>query len=125
LASDLGDKIGGAHLKELRRTRAGPFSIGQAHTLDEVKNAAENNSLPRQIILPVEKAVAHLTRVVANDSVIPDILNGAPLRASDICKIFKDFSEGELVAITSTNGELLALGRVSKKTIRIERVVKA
>ncbi|MHA7210610.1 tRNA pseudouridine(55) synthase TruB [Arthrobacter sp. MDT1-65] len=45
LARDLGDALGvGGHLTVLRRTRVGPYSIGQARTLDEL--AADLEVLP-------------------------------------------------------------------------------
>lgn len=127
LASDLGLKVGGAHLKELRRTRSGPFGEKDAHTIEDIqKTASDNsllrNSLPRQIILPIERAVAHLPRVIVKDSAIAKVMSGSPLFAIDISQI-GDFEKDELVAVMSLKGELLALGRPTKKAVRIERVV--
>jgi len=129
LASDLGDKIGGAHLKELRRTRVGPFDQKEAHTMILLQTAIENlrsgdDSLLRQIILPVERAVQHLPKVVVKDSSIAKIMNGSPLFASDISEI-DDFDEENLAAIISQKGELVALGKKDGKAIRVDRVIKA
>jgi H/ACA ribonucleoprotein complex subunit 4 len=134
LASDVGLLVGGAHLKDLRRTRAGPFDEKQAHTIEELRSAVETNSPLRagndtnsplsRIILPVERAVSNLPKVVVNDSSTAKVMNGSPLFAADISRI-DDFDDDVLVAIVSTKGELLALGKRSGKAIRIDRVVKA
>ena len=53
LAHDIGRALGTvAHLSRLRRERVGPFSLEQAHTLDEIKAAAEAGELER-LLLPV------------------------------------------------------------------------
>lgn len=57
LAEDIGRELGvGAHLYELRRTRAGKFTIGQSVTLE----ALEQLDDPGKVLLPLKEAVAHL-----------------------------------------------------------------
>ena len=54
LARDLGTALGvGGHLTALRRTRVGPFSLEQAHTLPELEAAVERGELP---LLPIAEA---------------------------------------------------------------------
>ena len=127
LASDLGLKIGGAHLKALRRTRAGPFDEKQAHTLEELRIAvseleSEDEEEPlANILLPVEKAVEHLPHVVVDDAIVSLILNGSPIR-SGIVKTSGKIQNGALIAVLSMKGELLALGR-GGSPIKIDRVI--
>ncbi len=46
LAVDLGDKLGcGAHLNELRRTKAGEYNIKDAVTLDSLKEMTKEEAL--------------------------------------------------------------------------------
>ena len=46
LAEDFGKQLGlGAHLAELRRTRAGSFKITEANTLEQLSELAESGSL--------------------------------------------------------------------------------
>ncbi len=54
LAADLGERLGcGAHLAELRRTRSGDFTLGQAVPLDELsEQKALSHILPLQSLLP-------------------------------------------------------------------------
>ncbi|MBU0676528.1 MAG: tRNA pseudouridine(55) synthase TruB [Verrucomicrobia bacterium] len=52
LCSDIGDALGcGAHLKELRRTQSGGFTIDQAHTLEELL-PLEVDALEEYVISP-------------------------------------------------------------------------
>ncbi len=60
LAEDLGKRLGiGAHLAELRRTRAGRFSIENALTLEEMAERTASASLAQALISPGD-ALSHL-----------------------------------------------------------------
>src|SRR5207237_4344466 len=60
LAEDFGKRLGiGAHLVELRRTRAGQFEIADAITLERLSELTESNSIERALILP-DSALSHL-----------------------------------------------------------------
>ena len=53
LAEALGERLGiGAHLVELRRTRAGDFSVASAVTLDQLKDKVEEEALATILLLP-------------------------------------------------------------------------
>src|SRR5438045_2688153 len=52
-AHDIGEVLGcGAHLKNLRRTKSGRFSVDGAITVDELKNSEAVDILPRILTLP-------------------------------------------------------------------------
>jgi tRNA pseudouridine55 synthase len=52
-AHDIGETLGcGAHLKNLRRTKSGRFSVDGAITVDELKSADPVDILPRVLTLP-------------------------------------------------------------------------
>src|SRR5205814_580977 len=52
-AHDIGEVLGcGAHLKNLRRTKSGRFSVDGAITVDELKNSDAVDILPRILTLP-------------------------------------------------------------------------
>ena len=60
LAEDLGKRLGiGAHLAELRRTRAGRFSIENAITLEELAERSSERNGADILILP-NNALSHL-----------------------------------------------------------------
>ncbi len=123
LCSDFGQKSGwGAHMKELRRTKAGPFNESQCvkfedlkKVIDELKNVknesekkiAENKL--KKMILPVESAISHLPKIYCLDGAITYIKNGRNLLSKDVSK-FDEFKPKELVAVMTLKGELAALG---------------
>lgn len=60
LCQDLGDHLGcPAHMRFLLRTQSGPFTLETAHTLETLKQAAENGTLASKL-LPPEAALGHL-----------------------------------------------------------------
>jgi tRNA pseudouridine55 synthase len=72
LAADLGRLLGGgAHLRNLRRTAVGPFTIDEARPPDAV-----------ELLEPIE-AVRALPTVVIDDDTVPLIANGRVLPAPD------------------------------------------
>jgi tRNA pseudouridine55 synthase len=72
LAADLGTLLGGgAHLRNLRRTAVGRFTIGEAAAPDECE------------LLPVEQAVRALDRVDVSHDVAALVANGRVLPAFD------------------------------------------
>ncbi|MBW3003540.1 RNA-guided pseudouridylation complex pseudouridine synthase subunit Cbf5, partial [Candidatus Woesearchaeota archaeon] len=70
LLHDIGQKLGvGAHMSELRRTKAGPFNESTLTTLTDLqdsywfyKNEGKDKWL-RQMLQPIENAVKHLPKV--------------------------------------------------------------
>lgn len=119
------DQIGrslsvGAHMSELRRTKAGTFTEDQSHSLVEIKDAYEfwkegNEKLLRKILIPTELAILHVKKIFVKDSAIPSITNGAPVYPNGITRIQKDMERGENVAVYSIKEELISLG-IAKMT---------
>ena len=72
LVSDIGGKIGGAHMTELRRTKAGPFREQDSFTLQDITDAYHyykkegNDKYLRKAIQPIEKAVESITNLIDN-----------------------------------------------------------
>lgn len=76
LARDLGEQLGcGAHLTALRRTRVGGFSLGDAHTLDELQ-------ADFGLIALGDAVGAMFTRREVDATAATDIRHGRPLPAS-------------------------------------------
>jgi tRNA pseudouridine55 synthase len=88
LADDLGRLLGGgAHLRNLRRTRVGRFTLADAHPLDD------------PVLLPVETAVAHLARVDVDAETAALIANGRTLPRWDGDGPWAVFHGGDLLAV--------------------------
>lgn len=117
LIHDLGKKLGiGAHMAELRRTKAGPFDESTLFTLQELTDAfyfwkEENNEkFIRKVIQPVESGVRHLPKVWVFDTTIESICHGVDLKVPGISKLNDNISKDETVAIMTLKNELVALG---------------
>ncbi|MEM5882938.1 MAG: RNA-guided pseudouridylation complex pseudouridine synthase subunit Cbf5 [Candidatus Aenigmatarchaeota archaeon] len=117
LVSDLGLSLGiGAHLTELRRTKAGNFNEDQAHSLIEIRDAYEfwkdgNEKFLKEILIPVEFAILHLKRVFVKDSAVDSICHGSPVFCSGLTRIQEGIEKNEVVAIYTLKEELVALGK--------------
>ena len=127
LVYDMGLILGvGAHMRELRRTRAGPFKEDDTLTtlqeLSEAKYRFEvegRDDLLRRKILPVEYAVSHLKKVVIRDSAVDAIAHGANLAIPGIIALHENINKRDLVAIMTLKGELVALGTALMNTTQI------
>lgn len=93
LIDDLGKKIGGAHMLELRRIRAGIFEEQKNFTLYQLDEAIEalkagNEGLLRSMLIPGEIVVKIMPFVSLKKRYLAQVLRGAPLH--------KEFLEGNL-----------------------------
>ena len=107
----------GAHMQELRRIRAGPFTEDDSVTLLDLYEALlefreeGDESGLRKAVKPVEEAVKHLPKVYLLDTAVDAICHGADLAVAGISKIEDNVRRGVLVAMMTLKGELIALGR--------------
>ncbi len=118
LCSDVGEVLAcGAHMRELRRTRAGPFTENDGIvTLHELSGAqsdfeAGNEVGLRNIIKPMEVALTSLPHIVIRDSAVDAICHGAELALPGIVKLDSSIERSKPVAVFTLKGEGVALGR--------------
>jgi tRNA pseudouridine55 synthase len=105
LAEDIGKELGtGAHLAELRRTRAGNFDLSQAVTLEELENLAAENKIGEVLVSP-HRALAHLPEIVLDENAARKTLNGMKLFLSEM-----NVSNNQFVRMCDESGNLLAVG---------------
>ncbi|MBI2656906.1 RNA-guided pseudouridylation complex pseudouridine synthase subunit Cbf5 [Candidatus Woesearchaeota archaeon] len=125
---DIGKKLGaGAHMAELRRTKAGPFDGSTSFTLQELidayyfwkeekSNASEltrshaTGKFLRKVIQPVENGVNHLPKVWVFDTTVESICHGVDLKVPGISKLNDKINKEDIVAIMTLKHELVALG---------------
>ncbi|MBP2044924.1 RNA-guided pseudouridylation complex pseudouridine synthase subunit Cbf5 [Methanobacterium aggregans] len=119
---DIGEALGcGAHMAELRRTVSGPFhedeTLKTLHDLTDAYHAwteDEDESQLRECILPMERAVDHLPKIIVRDSTVDAICHGADLAAGGIMELSPNIDRGNTVAILTIKGELVAAGETLK-----------
>ncbi|KZX10750.1 RNA-guided pseudouridylation complex pseudouridine synthase subunit Cbf5 [Methanobrevibacter filiformis] len=113
---DIGEAIGcGAHMAELRRTKVGSFTektdlITLQNLTDAYYYWEEENeeSLLRKYVMPMERAADHLSKVIIKDSAVDAICHGANLAIGGIVSLFENIKKGDIVAIETIKGELVA-----------------
>jgi tRNA pseudouridine55 synthase len=103
LISDLGEKIGGAHMIELRRIKAGIFKLDNSYKIEQIINAFQeykkgNETELRKILIPAEIINQIITSLEVKSEAFKDLYNGRPLMRQDILKIMPN---SDLVSVFS------------------------
>ena len=141
LCSDVGEVLGcGAHMRELRRTRAGPFmeddSLVTLHELSAAQSDFESGDdrALRKIIQPMEVALTSLPKVVIRDSAVDSVCHGADLALPGLLQLDSAIERNRVVALFTLKGEAVGLGRAlltsremldqeRGEAVKIERVI--
>ncbi len=116
LCHHLGLALGtGAHMVELRRTRSGQFDESQSCTLQDLADAAEAARLGdpcilQSLIQSPKNALAYLPKVILRDTAVDAVCHGAVLARQGVSS-YDEFGKGAVVVLTTSCGELVALGR--------------
>jgi len=129
LCHDIGLALGcGGHMQELRRTKAGPFTERTLVTLQDLKDAYVfwkedgDESELRRVIRPMESAVSHLPRILLRDSAVDAVCSGASLAVPGVTSLDSNLVKGDLIALFTLKGELVALAKAEMST---EEILKA
>lgn len=128
LVYDIGEVLGtGATMFELRRTRVSVFSespdnLVRLHDLvDAVETYKETKKEEkiRSIIKPIEVALEGVLSVAVKDSAVDALCHGAQVAIPGIVAIDKNIRKGNLVAIYSLKGEIVAVGEANMNSEEI------
>jgi tRNA pseudouridine55 synthase len=108
LAEDFGKRLGiGAHVAELRRTRAGQFKIDDAITLDRLNEAARSGSLAQVCITP-DAALSHLPVFDLTPDDARRVGQGIDLQIEEPNAFV--WPNGQTMRLRDTDGRLVAVG---------------
>ena len=128
LCYDIGEILGcGAHMQELRRTRAGPFveNSNARVTLHDVAywfaewEEKKDEKILRKIIQPMEAALALIPKIVVRDSAVDALCHGANLTAPGILSVETGIGKGSMLAVFTLKGEVVALAKALVSTEEI------
>jgi len=130
LCYDVGEVLGcGAHMQELRRTRAGPFvENGNIVTLHDVAygfirwQQQKDDAILKRLIQPMENALALIPKIYIKDSAVDAVCHGANLTAPGVLSLETEINENSMVAILTLKGEAVALAKASCPTEDIMRM---
>ncbi|MBS3075691.1 RNA-guided pseudouridylation complex pseudouridine synthase subunit Cbf5 [Candidatus Pacearchaeota archaeon] len=104
LISDLGERIGGAHMIELRRIKAGIFRENESHKIEEIEKAfkewkAGREDKLRKMLIPAEIIKQIITSVQVKEEAVKELLNGKPLMKKEIASSEPSGSENSKLAV--------------------------
>lgn len=115
----------GAHMAELRRTQAGPFTEkDNLVTLNDLQDAyhiykeEKNSKFLLHCIQPIENALRHISKCWILDSTILSVTHGRDVAIPGISKL-ENFRKGEMVAVLTLKGELVAIGEALMSAVEM------
>ena len=115
LAEDIGRKLEtGAHLAELRRTKAGKFAIKNAVTLEQLEKIVDEKNV-ETVLISMNAAVSHLAEIRLSVAEIGKIKNGVRVRRD-----LPETTDETHLRLTDDEENLLAIGiyNESEKTVQ-------
>jgi len=129
---DIGEVLGpGATMIELRRSRVHQFDESQKLvTLHELFDAfsyweeKKDDSKLLKFIQPIEHALSEVKSIVIRDTAVDALCHGAQLAIPGILEISPILKKGELVAIYTQKGEIVALAEAVMSDYEIKDSVK-
>jgi len=116
LCVDMGDAIAqGAHLQDLRRTRAGTMTEDMAVSLHDLRDAIEerkagNDEPIKKLLHPMEILLAQIPKVEVKNSAVDAICHGASLAMPGLLTLDEGIRRGGVVAMMTMSGEGVGLG---------------
>jgi H/ACA ribonucleoprotein complex subunit 4 len=131
LCFDIGEIIGvGAHMQELRRTRAGPFrenspTLVNLHDVSYYFGEWQQKKDPailHKFIQPMEAALDLTPKIIVRDSAVDALCHGANLTAPGVLSVETGIEKESKVAIMTLKGEAIALAKAQLATEEILNV---
>ena len=105
IAHEMGQDLGcGAHLSSLRRTRAGAFTLADAHTLEELEPLAGNIEALEELCLHPRGLLPEMPAVTADEQALGRLRNGAQAN-------LPEFSEAPMVKVFAGPRELAGIAK--------------
>ncbi|MDR2700145.1 MAG: RNA-guided pseudouridylation complex pseudouridine synthase subunit Cbf5 [Nitrososphaerota archaeon] len=128
LCYDVGEILGvGAHMQELRRTRAGPFTENSsthvnlhdiAYYFGEYQTK-KDPAILRKFIQPMETALELIPKIAVRDSAVDALCHGASLTAPGVVKVDSQIQKDTIVAVMTLKGEVVTLSKAVEPTEQI------
>ena len=115
LAEDIGTALGvPATLSALRRTAAGVFSIEDAHTMQQLLEAAQNGGVPDEWMLGTDAVFAPLPKLRVGEKVRTHLFNGCPTSRYP--------AQDGRYRVYDENGTFLGLAQVTGGVLTVEKL---
>ena len=109
LSHDIGKKLGCyAHMVRLTRTKVGLFGLERTLTLEELKVAYEEGSLPEKL-LPLEEALNFLPAIRVKEEYLESVSHGVALSKCFLETIPDRFEPGHYFRVFGNNDKVVAV----------------
>lgn len=119
LCHDMGLLLGtGAHMRELRRIRSGPFTELHSFKMQEISEAiylwknGNDSSKIKSMIYTAELGTCLAPKIVLKDTAVSAFLHGATIGISGIAAFTKDIVPGKDAAVFTLKGELAGIAKI-------------
>ena len=130
LSHDIGEALGcGAHMRELRRTRVGPFvedeGLVTLHDISYLYSQwleTKDESQLRNFIQPMENSLKLLPKIYIRDSAVDAVCHGANLAAPGVLSLDTEIKPSDIVVVSTQKGEAVALSKALASTEGILRM---
>lgn len=114
LCADIGKRLGtGAYMSELMRTKAGPFTLDNSYTEEELVNIADNGGLG-DVIIPVDAVFCEYPKIYLNEKQTKSIVNG-------IRMTYRDGVENQSYRLYDRNGKFLCISKCADGKLVLEK----
>ena len=109
LSHDIGKKLGCyAHMVRLTRTKVGLFGLGRTLTLEELKTAHKEGSLPKKLF-PLEEVLNFLPAIRVKEEYLESISHGVALSKCFLETFPERFEPGHYFRVFGNNDKILAI----------------
>ena len=110
LAEAVGEKLGrGAHLVDLRRTRAGAFKLSDAFSLDDLQSMSETGTEADAFFSP-DAALPGMPALHLTAQEVQAVRNGVAVRIDEALLKKTGLIDGCYLRLRDASGELIAIG---------------
>ena len=118
LCHDVGQYLRvGAHMGDLRRTKAGSFSENESVILQDLREAYTlykkdgNDEMLKKFLKHPKEAVKHIPKIYVLDKAVRSVCNGAYLAVPGIAKFDSDLKKGDDAIIMTLKDEVIGYGK--------------
>ena len=113
LCEDIGMKLHvGAYMNTLRRTKTGPFTIEESHTLKKIETLKNNGELEK-IIIPVDRMFEEYPKIKLNPKQVKSVTNGVQMTYSG--------KEGQSYRVYDEKNKFLCISKITDGKLKLEK----
>lgn len=113
LCEDIGMKLHvGAYMNTLRRTKTGPFTIEESHTLKEIETLKNNGELEK-IIIPVDRMFEEYPKIKLNPKQVKSVTNGVQMTYNG--------KEGQSYRVYDEKNNFLCISKITDGKLKLEK----